>query len=470
MARRRSASPAKPPTAAKPPTGAVLAATAALCAGVARYCQLNAGTCGSAAVPLVVSVCLAGVGCAATLALIPAMSELLVAAGLFGIDLNKATTRRDAAGVLTRPIEGIKVPEPMGLVTGTVYLMLMFVFIPFAFVDVADRPGIAWNHVKLTEFITGLLSITCMLFLGFGDDVLNLKWRHKFILPSAAALPMLMVYASNHGVTTVTVPLVLQPWLGRLVDLGVLYYAFMGMLSIFCTNAINILAGVNGLEVGQSVVIALSMLANNVVQLVFFIEGNIEERLWNNLFSIYILLPFTGVSLGLLYHNWFPSAVFVGDTYCYFAGMTFAVSGILGHNPKTVLLFFIPQVANFIFSLPQLMNSRAIPCPRHRMPGFVTSTQEVKVSYTTFRAEELTSLGRAIFKLCKATGLCEVVEEEDGSVRMSNMTIICLCLKLCGPMREDRLTMRLLGLQLACTLLAFTIRYKVAALAYEVVE
>jgi UDP-N-acetylglucosamine--dolichyl-phosphate N-acetylglucosaminephosphotransferase len=34
----------------------------------------------------------------------------------------------------------------------------------------------------------------------------------------------------------------------------------------------------------------------------------------------------------------------VGDTFCYFAGMTFAVVGILGHFSKTMLLFFIPQV------------------------------------------------------------------------------------------------------------------------------
>ena len=41
----------------------------------------------------------------------------------------------------------------------------------------------------------------------------------------------------------------------------------------------------------------------------------------------------------------YPSTVFVGDTFCYFAGMTFAVSAILGHNTKTVALFFVPQVA-----------------------------------------------------------------------------------------------------------------------------
>ncbi len=41
----------------------------------------------------------------------------------------------------------------------------------------------------------------------------------------------------------------------------------MGMLAIFCTNAINIYAGVNGLEAGQSIVIALSVIVFDVVEL-----------------------------------------------------------------------------------------------------------------------------------------------------------------------------------------------------------
>lgn len=65
----------------------------------------------------------------------------------------------------------------------------------------------------------------------------------------------------------------------------------------------------------------------------------------------------------------YPSELFVGDTFCYFSGMTFAVVGILGHFSKTMLLFFIPQVANFIFSVPQLFHF--IPCPRHRLPRLV---------------------------------------------------------------------------------------------------
>ena len=46
----------------------------------------------------------------------------------------------------------------------------------------------------------------------------------------------------------------------------------------------------------------------------------------------------------------YPSRVFVGDTYCYFAGMTFAVIAILSHFSKTMLLFFIPQILNFLSS------------------------------------------------------------------------------------------------------------------------
>ena len=62
----------------------------------------------------------------------------------------------------------------------------------------------------------------------------------------------------------------------------------------------------------------------------------------------------------------YPSSVFVGDTFCYFSGMTFAVVAILGHFSKTMLLFFIPQILNFLYSVPQLF--RFIPCPRHRLP------------------------------------------------------------------------------------------------------
>ena len=52
--------------------------------------------------------------------------------------------------------------------------------------------------------------------------------------------------------------------------------------------------------------------------------------------------------------------MFVGDTFTYFAGMSLAVAGILGHSTETLLLFFLPQIFNFIYSIPQLFKVRLV--------------------------------------------------------------------------------------------------------------
>lgn len=71
----------------------------------------------------------------------------------------------------------------------------------------------------------------------------------------------------------------------------------MGMLAVFCTNAINILAGINGLEVGQSVIIALSIIVFNVIELT-------GDQYKAHCFSLTVMLPYLGTTLALLKHNW----------------------------------------------------------------------------------------------------------------------------------------------------------------------
>ncbi|KAJ1964139.1 tunicamycin resistance protein, partial [Dipsacomyces acuminosporus] len=208
-----------------------------------------------------------------------------------------------------------------------------------------------------------------MVFLGFADDVFDLRWRFKLFLPTIASIPVLIVYYVGYGVTHVVVPVFMRSWLGtNTIDLGVLYYVYIGLMAVFCTNAINILAGINGVEVGQSIVIALSIIAKDIANIN---SGNAESE-YNHLFSLYLLLPFVSVSSALYYWNVYPARVFVGDTYCYFAGMTFAVCGILGHFSKTLLLLFMPQVFNFIYSAPQIFG--LVPCPRHRLPKMVVGS------------------------------------------------------------------------------------------------
>lgn len=55
------------------------------------------------------------------------------------------------------------------------------------------------------------------------------------------------------------------------------------------------------------------------------------------------MLPLAATTLALLHFNWFPSQVFVGDTFTYFAGMALAVAGILGHFSETLLILLVPQ-------------------------------------------------------------------------------------------------------------------------------
>lgn len=59
-----------------------------------------------------------------------------------------------------------------------------------------------------------------MAFLGFADDVFDVRWRYKVWFPAIAAIPLLIVYYTNCGETRVMVPLQLRPYLGELVELG----------------------------------------------------------------------------------------------------------------------------------------------------------------------------------------------------------------------------------------------------------
>lgn len=338
--------------------------------------------------------------------------------------------------------------------------------------------GYSHHHpTKLLDLNSALLSVCFMLFLGFTDDVLDWPWRYKLVLPSVASLPLLCCYA---GSTSIVVPIPMRSWLmqqgqytwlanlltigdtredapfflapliavdtqadGALMDLGLLYYVYMGMLAVFCTNAINIYAGINGLEVGQSFIIGCAVLVHNLIEM----EHGKEAR-ENHLFSAMIMLSFLGVTMGLLRHNWFPASVFVGDTYCYFAGMTFAVVGILGHFSKTLLLFFIPQVLNFLWSIPQLF--KIAPCPRHRLPKFDPATGKMEPSTFPCQPHQFRMLKR-----------------KPDDTECANMTILNLCLQIMGPMTERDLCVTLMAFQILCCAIAFGIRYRVSQLFFD---
>lgn len=374
---------------------------------------------------------------------IPQLEEKFIKAGLCGIDLCKKNKTR-------------KIAESQGAVAACIYILILFTFIPIQFHESDTSSS---NFELLCQFLGGLLSIVCMMFLGFADDVLDLRWGVKLFLPMGASIPLLVIYALTYANTTIIVPKPLRYWLGFSLNLSYLYYLFLMKLAIFCTNAINILAGINGIEAGQSIIIASSIVSYNIIELI-----RSTDHWQSHIFSLNMMLPYIGVTAGLLRHNWFPSRVFVGDTFCYFSGMTFAVVGILGHFSKTMLLFFIPQVVNFLYSCPQLF--KFVDCPRHRLPKYDAETDRLVPSTFTIDTQKIGTLGALMIRILRTLGLVSYKQISATKYECSNLTIINLALVICGPTQEGRLTFLLMVVQVFGTLVAFAIRYGLSQLFY----
>lgn len=175
------------------------------------------------------------------------------------------------------------------------------------------------------------------------------------------------------------------------------------------------------------------------------------------------MLPYLGTTMALWKFNRYPSQVFVGDTFNYLSGMTFAVVGILGHFSKTILLFFIPQILNFLYSVPQLFHF--IPCPRHRLPKYNSETDLLHNSTVVFKESELKFLGRFMYKTFKVLKLINI-KEKDGLLECNNFTLINFFILFTGPVHERKLTYYLLSFQILCSLFAFLIRYPLAQFFY----
>lgn len=377
-----------------------------------------------------------------THSLVPDVGRLLFASDMTGRDLNKPR----------QP----KLAESLGVAAGAVFLIAMFLFVPFPFMNwvTGDSPS---TLETLGNYTAALLSISSMLFLGFADDVLNLKWRQKVLLPAMSALPLLVIYRLTSDRTHVAVPLLLRSVVGAaVVDVGVGYYVYMALLAVFCTHSINILAGVNGVEVGQSCVIGGFIVVHNLLCI-----WQSPAQTPSHLFSLFLMFPFLGVSLALLHHNWYPARVFVGDTFCYFAGMTFAVAGILGHFSKTLLLFFVPQVVNFLFSTPQLFG--LVPCPRHRLPRLNAATGRLEASTLTIMDySRMGRAGRVVLEGLVRVGVVRVTRRPTPSspeLTCTNFTLLSVLLVWFGPMREDALAMTMLTVQFLCCLVGLLLRH-----------
>ncbi|EAN90658.1 UDP-N-acetylglucosamine--dolichyl-phosphate n- acetylglucosaminephosphotransferase, putative [Trypanosoma cruzi] len=355
-----------------------------------------------------------------------------------GVDINK-TTLEKRRKIAEKPLKALGeeerrlvVPESLGILAGAVYLCVLVLELAIVF-----GPSM---H-KLDGAIT---AITVMLLLGFVDDVLDVRWRHKLLLSAIGTFPVMLTY---DGSVSIAVPRPLLPYFSTsFVYLGVFYLLYLGLLCIFCTNSINILAGVNGVEVAQSIVIAFTCVVYNIFQLrleMEFQDGLIASGdmyvhkietdgggSMHELMAIALLAPFIGVSIALWHYNQYPARIFVGDSYTYFAGTVLAVAGVTGQYGKTLMLFFIPQLINFALSLPQLFHF--LPCPRHRVPRWNA--------------------------------------KQDVLQNSGNYTLLNAILWIYGDMHERALTNAVMKMQVCCCIFGLLVRYLFASYLYDHIQ
>lgn len=200
----------------------------------------------------------------------------------------------------------------------------------------------------LNEVIFALLStILILAIVGLTDDLLG--WRHgglsikvRLFLVLAASIPLVAIKVGN--------PSMYLPFLGA-IDFGIIYYWILIPLGITgATTTYNFLAGFNGLEAGQGIIILsyLSLLA---------IKTN---NMWLALIGVIMVS-----SLVVFYfYNRYPAKVFPGDILTYSVGALIAYMAIVGNFEKIAVFIFIPYIFETILKVRGKLKKQSFGVPQ----------------------------------------------------------------------------------------------------------
>lgn len=173
---------------------------------------------------------------------------------------------------------------------------------------------------ELNLMLAALASITMLSLIGIFDDFFKLSWKTKALIPVLGALPLVAITA---GSTSLGIP-----FFGE-VDLGLLYTFVLLPLGVTgAANAVNMVAGYNGVEAGTVGVISAFLL---------FIAVQTGS------FPASVILAVTlGACVAFLWFNWFPSKVFPGDVGTLALGAAIASAVIAGNMERYGVILFIP--------------------------------------------------------------------------------------------------------------------------------
>ncbi len=252
----------------------------------------------------------------------PKFIKFLSATGIVGKDIQKKE----------KPI----IPEMGGPA-------VLFGFLGGVFLFIWIKVFLYGEVVGLVELFAAITTILIITIIGMFDDLsslskragkdkfgnlkrIGLKQWQKPLLTLPAAVPLMAIMAGN---TTLTIPLLGQ------IDIGILYPLIIVPIAIVgASNAINMLAGMNGLESGLGFVLLSSL--------------GIYGLLHGSMIASVIALVFAFALLGFLKFNWYPAKIMPGDSIPYAIGAVVAVVAVIGSMEKFAVYVFVLWFVEFL--------------------------------------------------------------------------------------------------------------------------
>lgn len=208
-------------------------------------------------------------------------------------------------------------------------------------------------QVNTLLLLAVIATVLMLALIGVVDDLLDMRQWVKALLPLLAAVPLMAVRA---GHSTVWIPFVGE------VNFWIYYPLVLVPLGVTgAANAVNMLAGFNGLEVGMGIVAM----------------GSLSVIAWQTGQATALLLLVCGLGalLGMLYFNWYPARIFIGDVGTLSIGAILASACIIGNFEVAGGLVILPYFLDFCFKAARGFPSRGwggelgpdgkLRCPAH---------------------------------------------------------------------------------------------------------
>ena len=271
--------------------------------------------------------------------------SVLISLILTIIVLPKWIKKCNIVGLLWEDMNKYDKPKNVAASGGIVVTMA---FVIGVLVYIAIRTFIIKDSDGITTQIFALLSVVLILaIVGLVDDLLG--WKHgglskrmRIFLALVASIPLVVINAGDSFVTL--------PFFGT-INAGLLYTLIIIPLGVAgATTTYNFLAGFNGLETGQGIIII------SFLSLVSYLTGNP----WLSVIGACMV-----ASLIIFYfYNKYPAKVFPGDILTYSIGALIAGMAILGNFERIALFVFIPYFIEISLKLKGKLKKQSFGIPK----------------------------------------------------------------------------------------------------------